>query len=282
MRILRDLQAEGELALFNSTRLLGDRRVSPQELKLKTGITGDITGKLSMRKGKDVDRLAAGLGGVVCVAMLSGVAATEFLPGPPALRFLVVFLLAFSPYAYLLLGLNLPGTLAWGLAQLQRSLFPGYRRRLLVHEAGHFLCGYLLGLPVERYSVNSAVTAVSFWPLAELGGRAAVLRVLGVRDPTSYKNGGGADGSGAARRGGNGGGSWAERAAFEQAATLDPSGPEADALAAGGLEAAGLNPRAAWPYRGIDHGTLDVLAVVSMAGAVAEVWFGSHTRGGGR
>jgi hypothetical protein len=317
VRIFHALGEQGRVQLFNSSKLAGNRRVTPVELKMKTGITGDVAEKLGLRAGQERDRLAAGVGLVTFAAMVSGVAASELLlPGPPVLRFVVVTLLCFSPFVLLLVGLQLPDTTQFGLTQVQRRLFPGFRRRLVVHEAGHFLCGYLCGLPIETYSVNSAVNAVKLWSLDDdssysgsrrKGGRggssvdrAAVLRVMGVTnniaDVLAAEPFQGSkreeDKVGGATRGATGGAweEWDRRRREEEA-----SNRQRDREV---LSAVGVGPR---PYeeeeeanrqpprlptssssfrqpsnnkrrlKVIDDAVLDRVAVVSMAGAIAEV-----------
>ena len=56
--------------------------------------------------------------------MLSSVAALSFLPGPGLFRFCVVWLLAFMPYIFLTVGLNLPDTLQATIIQVQRIVLP--------------------------------------------------------------------------------------------------------------------------------------------------------------
>ena len=215
--LLRRLKENGSADLFNSTRLVGgDRRATVVELKVRTGIKGDVAAKVGLRGagGGRSDRLAAGLGGAVLFAMGGGILGSEYIPGPPWFRYLTVSLICFSPYVFLLLSLNLPKSTDWALAQVQRMLFPAYQQRLLYHEAGHFLVGYLLGLPVEGYTTNAATNAVNFWPLSDIRlDRGAVLRVLGVKsDGRSTASGPPARLTGRRRVGE----SWAERVAREQ------------------------------------------------------------------
>ena len=113
-RILSAAGAE----LWNTTRIVGgSRRMSPTEMKMLTKIDGDVAKKLGLNGDKDADRIAAALGAIVVGAMFSGVATAQFLPGPPIIRFCVVWLCAFSPYMFLTLGINLPSTMQWALVQ---------------------------------------------------------------------------------------------------------------------------------------------------------------------
>lgn len=272
VRILGGLRESGLITLFNSSKLAGDRQVTPVELKMKTGISGDIAQKLGMTGGQDMDRLAAGLGGVTLAAMMSGIAASELLPGPTIVRFVAVWLLCFSPFFYLLYGLQLPGAMQLTLTQVQRTLFPEYRRRLLVHEAAHFLCGYICGLPIEGYSANAAVNAVQLWPLEGANRREEVLRVLGVTNPAAVIKASQENDASAENRNPK---TWAERALAERDALWTPDGDLS------GLRARMRTQRpSSSSLIRVDTDTLDRIAVVSMAGAIAEVLeFGSAEGG---
>lgn len=58
-----------------------------------------------------------------------------------------------------------------------------FRDRLARHEAGHFLVGYCLGLPIEGYRANDAIlNAVQFFPKS--GGVAGRLSHTEVLSPT--------------------------------------------------------------------------------------------------
>lgn len=175
-------------------------------------------------------------------------------------------------------------------AQVQRLVLPKYRTRMLRHEAGHFLVGYLCGLPVEAYTANAVRNAVQFWALADRGGQRRAAAQLGFDTNVAgaYQDGGG-DGSGG---GGGGSGSRGRDNPLENKPLLGRdgvppelpgSGSPADRVQ-GFFEPGGrgnpvvveieerLDPRGTWPFpRGIDHDTIDRLAAVSLAGVVSEL-----------
>jgi hypothetical protein len=64
---------------------------------------------------------------------------------------------------------------------MTQTLIAGeFRDRLARHEAGHFLVGYCLGLPIEGYRANDAIlNAVQFFP--KTGGVAGRLTHTEVR-----------------------------------------------------------------------------------------------------
>ena len=72
LRAFTQLSENGGIRFFNSTRLVGQRRVTPTELRMLTRINGDVSEKIGVSGNKDVDRLAAALLGVVVFAMVSG------------------------------------------------------------------------------------------------------------------------------------------------------------------------------------------------------------------
>jgi hypothetical protein len=66
---------------------------------------------------------------------------------PTGLTFIILSAVTFDSFRFQSLGLTVVlDTLA--------QLFPGYRRRILHHEAGHFLVAHLLGLPIESYTLS--------------------------------------------------------------------------------------------------------------------------------
>jgi hypothetical protein len=63
------------------------------------------------------------------------------------LTFVVLSAVTFDSFRFQSLGLTVVlDTLA--------QLFPGYRQRILHHEAGHFLVAHLLDLPIESYALS--------------------------------------------------------------------------------------------------------------------------------
>jgi len=84
----------------------------------------------------------------------------------------VCYLIAFIPIAWVAIGSTAPFLLANLIAMTQGSgssfssttpvVVVDERKRVYCHEAGHFLCGYLCGLPIQRYSIfekDSAATS---------------------------------------------------------------------------------------------------------------------------
>uniref|UniRef100_A0A0C3T434 Peptidase M41 domain-containing protein n=1 Tax=Guillardia theta (strain CCMP2712) TaxID=905079 RepID=A0A0C3T434_GUITC len=72
------------------------------------------------------------------------------------------------PFAFLGMGLSVPGLLQLVLIQIRRAASQEYRERLLWHEAGHFLVGYCLGLPIAAYSADDPIlNAVQFFDSEE-------------------------------------------------------------------------------------------------------------------
>ncbi|KAG5180814.1 hypothetical protein JKP88DRAFT_166292 [Tribonema minus] len=128
-----------------------------------TGIRGDIIDKLGLNGRRDIDRIAFILFGLVVGSFLSSTSLIEFLPGPDIVRFTASWVIAFIPYGFLTLGIAKPALLQKSLVKAF-SVNPEYRERLARHEAGHFLVGYLCGMPIESYQADSVTNAVAFFP----------------------------------------------------------------------------------------------------------------------
>jgi len=81
------------------------------------------------------------------------------------------YLFALIPVLYIGVGSTAPGIIAGAIAALRGSADEKSQLndRICRHEAGHFLCGYLCGLPIRSYSADtdSGFPCVEFHPSAE-------------------------------------------------------------------------------------------------------------------
>ena len=196
-------------------------------------------------------------------------------------RWLLVFALCFSPLILVGYGLVVPEQLSATLIQIQRKLFPSYRKRMLQHEAGHFLVGYLLGWPVKSFEVkNSVRNAVEFYPLGDADAGPSRAKVLGfdVRKNSKYDKEDEQQGSSMSEESDKPyyskdglGGSEMERSVFRD---------ENDSAETYFALAQQDDPTTSWPFRGFDEETLDILAVISLAGACAEILSFGNAEGG--
>ena len=149
---------------------------------------------------------------------------------------------------------------------------------MIQHEAGHFLVGHLLGWPVKSYQANNAVkNAVEFYPLSDedvgkdrakaLGfdaKRASQQEEVNNEPPVNVED------RPYFSKEGQGGRSL-ERSVFRDEDSVDAAkfalSPQDD-------------PTASWPFRGFDEETVDKLAVISVAGACAEILAYGNAEGG--
>jgi len=128
------LQRRGFLPSFGKFKNIvaeGPRNVTPAVLKDSTGLEAS---KLSPKKW--------GLSGSSVPILLASLAGFSFLVNNG---------IDVRPKLAIILGLGLLDSVYLGGAGLAQvlSLWPPYRRRILVHEAGHILTAYLLGCPVR-------------------------------------------------------------------------------------------------------------------------------------
>ncbi|CAH9053973.1 unnamed protein product [Cuscuta europaea] len=124
---------------YSSIVLEGTRDVTPSLLKSLTGL--DVT-KLSPKKWG-----LSGSSSFILIALLAGIS------------FMVNQGMDIRPNITAVLGLTMLDAIFLGgscLAQVS-SYWPPYRRRILVHEAGHLLVAYLMGCPIRGVILDPIV-----------------------------------------------------------------------------------------------------------------------------
>ncbi len=166
------------------------------------------------------------------------------------------------------------------LVSVQRQIFPVYRKRMVQHEAGHFLMAHLLGYPIAGYSTNAVKNAVEFYPLNDADAGTDKARSLGFDKQTASRL--------------NEMDEPRQRPRVNDAPFFSPEGSGAEELQTQSvfrndknytdnpfLKIATENqPRNSWPYRGFTHQTIDKLAVVSVAGVCSEIMAFGYAEGG--
>eukprot|EP00979_Chaetoceros_neogracilis_P001951 scaffold349_cov267-Chaetoceros_neogracile.AAC.46 len=272
-------------ALYESVSIpkgASELSISDADLAIQTNIRNakySVMELIELNGDKDADRISLALFCLFWGSSLSAIFAQQNMPGPEILRFTLVFLLTFAPLIFVGYGIATPDALQTILISLQRNLFPTYRKRMVHHEAGHFLLGHLLGFPIKDYQANAVKNAVEFYPLrdGDKGRERASLMGFDKRSDAeeeveSYypeENMG------------------ADRPFFSE-------GGRADALIAQSVFRDAKNytdnpflkvaPRddvsKSWPFRGFDHETLDQLTVVSVAGVCSEILGFGNAEGG--
>ena len=278
--LLSNANDDGE-GTTNSGRLYGslfiprgasERALSDADLAIQTGIRNSkysVMELIELNGDRDADRASLALLCVTVGSMFSALAANQNLPGPDIFRFVVVWLLSFAPQAFVGTGIAAPAELQAILVRIQREVLPTYRRRMLQHEAGHFLIGHLLGLPIKGYRANAVKNAVEFYPLSdeEVGlDRARMLGFDKARDNDDAYADQSLPSSGSQpyfSEGGRGERSMQEQSVFRE--KKDYANNPFFKLPSQN------DPKKAWPYRGFDEETLDKLTVISVAGVCAEI-----------
>lgn len=272
-------------ALYKSVSIppgASSKAISDGDLAIQTRLVNKkykIMELIVLSGDRDADRASLGVVSVFVSSTLAAFAANQNLPGPEIIRFLVVWVFCFAPLAFVGYGIKDAEKLQTILVQVQRNFFPSYRKRMLQHEAGHFLMGHLLGLPIQGYSANAVKNAVSFYPLSDSDKGRDYANQLGFDKPTSRaqydedlwplpsmsdvpffsKEGRGSD--------------LVERRSVFRTAKNYTDNPF--------LKLPSQNePTKAWPYRGFDGEAVDQLAVISVAGVCAEILAFGNAEGG--
>ncbi len=153
---LKDLGAAGALPKWGAALTnppLTRRNVMLGELR-QVGIKSpESVARPTVRN--DLAFLVTVVGGSSVLAVLAG----ALLPGD--LSGFGAYLAGGISIATLAVGSTAPGLLSFFIDKFSR-VFPDYRERLRRHEAAHFLCGYLLGLPVTGYSLDIGAAHTDF------------------------------------------------------------------------------------------------------------------------
>jgi len=263
--------------LFHSVRIppgATDRPISDADLALQTGIRGTKVTEL-IRATNDVDGASIILLLLGIVTSLSAIAINQSNALPELVRFILVWALIFAPLVYIGAALMLPSQENVGLS-FPRSFVPFSfytTKRMVQHEAGHFLVAYLLGKPIKAYTVTNAITnAVEFYPLADEDVGKEKARLLGfdktrssssINDSTTTSNSNVLIDKPYFSQDGQGGDLLRQRSVFRNEIPRKQNPP---------LET--------WPYRGLDRKTVDELVVISLAGVCAEILGFGNAEGG--
>ncbi len=263
--------------------------ISDAELAIQTNIRNNkypIMDLIELNGDKDIDRASLALLSIFIGSTLSAIAIQNSIYIhnilPDIIIFVIVWIISFFPLIFVGLGLSIPNELYSTLIYIQSSFFPLYKQRMIHHEAGHFLIGYLVGMPIKGYKTNNVVkNAVEFYPLRDddVGKNKASLLGFdsnnnsnGSVNNDEYSNYDNNGNVGYFEKGGRGEDITSAQSVFRN---------KKDYANNPFLKISNENDvKQSWPYRGFDHGTIDKLAIVSVAGVCSEILSFGNAEGG--
>lgn len=177
---LDDLVAKGEFSMWkkaqreteNTTNLFRSLRTYPVSLNMLEQRTGGRITAESLGVDGEMDvNLDDFKDATIAVTLGSSglaVAALAFLP--ENIGATVCYLIALVPVAWIAVGSSAPGIIAGAIVAARGEGDDSEERddRICRHEAAHFLCGYVCGLPIKDYSLSdSGFPCVEFFESSE-------------------------------------------------------------------------------------------------------------------
>lgn len=155
---LSKLRDDGTISLYKSATIeagSGDLRAFPVSLQMLENRSGLTSQKLGIGVEEvSLDDFKYATLWVTGGCSVVGVAALAFLP--ENIGATVCYLVAVIPILFLGIGSTAPAAIANVIASLKGGDKSGISKtdRVCRHEAAHFLCGYLCGLPIAEYSTT--------------------------------------------------------------------------------------------------------------------------------
>jgi len=157
---LNNLKADGVVRLWRSTNLEVDLKTSEMDVTLSARSTWPGTGSYYKSLMASAQEAA---GRQPFVDAFLPASATSFLAGgvlvpllslPQPFSNALGLLLLAAPFLALALAQLLPDALQQAQERFVRGQGDDWKRRVSYHEAGHFLCAYLCGLPLLSFSLD--------------------------------------------------------------------------------------------------------------------------------
>jgi len=286
-------------ALYKSLKIppqASSKFTSDADLAIQTQIRNQKKSVLELIETNgdaDADRASLFLFGLMIASPITSIQFQSFSQNiglPVIINFAIVWLLAFSPLFFVGAGLAIPDQLQRQMISLQTFFFPSYQKRMIQHEAGHMLMGHLLGYSIKNYQIkgSSAIrNAVEFYPLADESIGSTRANLLGFDKQKQYNDDEDAilqkqyeERMEAIRNSekpffsdGGRGDELLQKSVFQDA-------PSKKEKLSKNLIAPENDSTSVWPYRVLNENTLDILAVVSLAGVCTEILGFGNAQGG--